>query len=93
MVCITGLQDTARFIRLGVIIIYKYKIELVTNSDINEFVKIAASADGYVKLVDCNGFCVNGKSLLGAMATIEWSELYCISENDIYSNIQKFCMK
>ncbi len=71
---------------------YKHKIELVTYSDILEFVKIASLVDGNVMLVADNGFCVNGKSLLGAMATVEWSSLYCVSDNDIYSSIQKFCV-
>lgn len=74
------------------IIIHKYRIELVTSSDIAEFVKIATEEAGEVKLIDGNGFCVNGKSLLGAMATVEWNSLYCISDNEIYSNIQKFCV-
>lgn len=70
---------------------YRNKIELVTNSDMQEFVKIAAEEPGFVKLIDGNDFCVNGKSLLGALATIEWSSTYCISENDIYSRIRMFC--
>jgi len=70
---------------------HKYQIELVTNADIVEFVNTATRADGAVKLVDGNGFCVNGKSLLGVMATIEWNDLYCESENDIYADIKKFC--
>ena len=71
---------------------HRHKIELVTTADIVEFVKIATSETGSVKLVDDTGFCVNGKSLLGAMATVEWSSLYCVSENDIYSKISKFCV-
>lgn len=71
---------------------HRHKIELVTTADIVEFVNIATSETGSVKLVDDTGFCVNGKSLLGAMATVEWSSLYCISENDIYSKISKFCV-
>ena len=71
---------------------HRHKIELVTTADIVEFVKIATSETGSVKLVDDTGFCVNGKSLLGAMATVEWSSIYCVSENDIYSKISKFCV-
>ncbi|MBQ3023193.1 MAG: hypothetical protein IJD91_07745 [Clostridia bacterium] len=71
---------------------HRHKIELVTTADIVEFVNIATSETGSVKLVDDTGFCVNGKSLLGAMATVEWSSLYCVSENDIYSKISKFCV-
>jgi len=71
---------------------HRYKIELITTSDIVEFVKIATAEDGAVKLVDDTGFCVNGKSLLGAMATVEWNSLYCVSDNDIYSKVSKFCV-
>lgn len=71
---------------------HKYKIELVTTSDIVEFVNIATAEDGTIKLVDDSGFCVSGKSLLGAMATVEWSSLYCVSDADIYTKIQKFCV-
>lgn len=71
---------------------HKHKIELITTSDIVEFVKIATAANGSVKLIDDSGFCVNGKSLLGAMATVEWSSLYCVSDEDIYSKIQRFCV-
>lgn len=71
---------------------HRHKIELVTTADIVEFVNIATNEIGSVNLVDDTGFCVNGKSLLGAMATVEWSSLYCVSENDIYSKISKFCV-
>ena len=70
---------------------YKYKINLVTVSDITEFVRIAADVNGEIKLEDDSGFCVSGKSLLGAMATVEWNSLFCVSSVDVYSKIQKFC--
>lgn len=71
---------------------HRHKIELVTTADIVEFVNIATSEKGSVNLVDDTGFCINGKSLLGAMATVEWNSLYCVSENDIYSKSSKFCV-
>lgn len=71
---------------------FKHKIELVTTSDINEFVRIVSAKSGNVKLIDGNGFCVNGKSLLGASAAVEWGSLYCVSDEDIYSDIQRFCV-
>lgn len=70
----------------------KSRIELVTYSDIMEFVNIASSIDGDVKLTDGKNFCVNGKSLLGTVATVEWNELYCVSDKDIYGQIAKFCV-
>lgn len=72
---------------------HKHKIELTTMTDIVDFVQIVSKETGSVKLVDDTGFCVSGKSLLGVMATIEWkSPLYCVSEDDIYSKIQKYCV-
>jgi len=71
---------------------HKHKIELITTSDIVDFVRIATEETGAVKLVDDTGFCVNGKSLLGAMATVEWNSLYCVTADDIYSKIQKYCV-
>lgn len=71
---------------------YKNKIELVTVSDIMDFVRTVSDIPGEVKLTDSSGFCINGKSLLGAMASVEWNSLYCVSEEDIYSKIQRFCI-
>lgn len=71
---------------------YKYKINLVTMSDINAFVGITSAETGNIRLTNEDGFCVNGKSLLGAVATIEWDELYCVSDADIYQKIAKFCV-
>ena len=70
---------------------HKYQIELVTTKDIMDFVNAVTGINGSVKLVDESGFCVNGKSLLGAMATVEWNTLYCVSDEDIYSHISRFC--
>lgn len=70
--------------------IYRYKIELVTYSDILKFVAVAAKTEDTVKLLDGNGLCVNGKSLLGAIATVEWDSLYCESDSDLYAEIKDF---
>ncbi len=66
------------------ITIHKHKIELITHSDIVEFVKIATEATGTVKLIDDNGFCVNGKSLLGAMANGSRRNLCSYATNHNY---------
>ena len=72
--------------------IFRHKIELTTLKDVNAFVKSVETLPGRIVLCDGTGFCVNAKSLLGAMASIEWSDLYCESEEDIYSAIQTFCI-
>ena len=71
---------------------HKYRHNLITMADVTEFVKIASIENGNVKLVDDTGFCVSGKSFLGAIAAVEWDTLYCVSDTDIYSKIQKFCI-
>lgn len=70
----------------------KVKIELNTLTDIREFVDIVSdpSIEGPVKLTDGTNYTVNAKSLLAAMCTVEFSELYCVSDEDIYTKIQKF---
>lgn len=72
---------------------HKYKIELVTTADVFDFVKISSAEIGDVKLIDGTGFCVNGKSLLGAMAAVEWKTLYCITDNEFYTQIARFCIE
>ena len=66
---------------------YKTKIELVGMSDINKFIAITTKLPGIIKLTDGDNYSVSAKSLLGALASMEWDELYCESENDIYTHI------
>lgn len=68
----------------------KYKIRLDTMSDVNKFVKIATSYPGKIMLTDGDNFKVSGKSLLGAMYTMEWDNVYCESDNEIYHLIKDF---
>ncbi len=68
----------------------KYRIRLDTMSDVNKFVKIATKNSGKITLSDGENFTVSGKSLLGAMYTMEWDQVYCESENEIYYLIKDF---
>lgn len=68
----------------------RYKIELVTMGDCNDFVKSISNCQGVILLESSNGFRVNAKSLLGAIAATEWNDLYCISDSDIYTSIRKW---
>lgn len=68
----------------------KYQIELVTMSDCNNFVEAVSRCDGKIVLESGDGFCVNARSLIGALAATEWDNLYCVSDNDIYIAIQKW---
>lgn len=71
----------------------RLKINLDTQSDVLDFCKIAGSQPGEVRIVghDNGQECsVNGKSLLGLLYCTTWNDLWCVSENDIYSQISKF---
>ena len=68
----------------------KYRIRLDTMSDVNKFVKIATKYPGKIMLSDGENFPVSGKSLLGAMYTMEWDQVFCESETEIYRLIKDF---
>ena len=70
-----------------------YRINLVTTSDITEFTNICQKIDGRVELF-CKktGYRVNGKSLLGCLAAMEFEEVYVDSDTDIYNEIEKWVM-
>lgn len=68
----------------------KVKINIDTMSKINAFVAICTRLGGKIKLTDGQDYCVNARSLLGILATADWSEVYVESEEDIYQYIQEF---
>lgn len=71
---------------------YRYKIELITVSDIREFVAIAGKCQGKVMLRCSDDFCINAKSLLGVMLAkkMQWNALTLETENDCYCEFKKF---
>ena len=69
---------------------YKTKIRLDTMTDVNKFVTIVSAIPSKVYLQDGKDFCISAKSILGGLAAIEWNEIYCISEEDIYNKISTF---
>lgn len=71
---------------------HKYKIELVTASDIREFVSIAGKCSGKVLLCGGDSFMINAKSLLGVMLAreMDWSNLELVTEEDCYREFSKF---
>ena len=68
----------------------KYRIELVTMTDCNQFVEAVSHIKGKVVLEDGSGYRVSAKSFIGALAATEWDNLYCISDTDIYTAISKW---
>ena len=68
----------------------RYKIRLDTMADVNRFVGIATKYNRKIALTDGDNFTVNGKSLLGAMYTFEWDQIFCESDTEIYYLIKDF---
>lgn len=70
--------------------IMRAQINLDTMSRINEFVSICSRLSCKIDLIDGSGYRVSGKSLVGALATMDWSQVFIESEQDIYDYVQKF---
>lgn len=66
------------------------RITLDTIKDVQEFVAIVSQLPCKVFLVCGAGFRVNAKSILGAMASMTFNELWVECETDIYRHIHKF---
>jgi hypothetical protein len=58
-------------------------------AEINEFVSITNKIKAPVVLSE-GDFKVSGKSLLGAIYTMEWVDIWCECPIDIYTQIEKF---
>ena len=68
----------------------RVRLRLDTMSDINGFVKTALSVPEKVTLEDNEGNRVSAKSLLGALYSLEWNEIYCSCEKDISGTLLKW---
>lgn len=68
----------------------RVKIRLDTGTDAIKFSNIATSLNGKIIITDNKGLCVNAKSILGMLYALEFEELWCESELDIYSHISDF---
>ena len=66
------------------------KIRLDTLRDVNEFVRICSGIGAGVYITDGKGLCVSAKSILGAMYALEFDELWCECDEDIYRYIERF---
>lgn len=69
----------------------KVKIALDTMNDVVKFVAITSQIPHNVTLVS-EHFRVSAKSLLGALCSMEWDEIWCECEVDIYNKIEKFAI-
>ena len=70
----------------------RVKVRLDTQTEVVDFVKIVTTIDAPVFL-SSNDLCVSGKSLLGALYTMEWEEIWCECEKDIYHLIEDFIVE
>ena len=68
---------------------FRAKVRLDTRTDILRFVERVCSVSVPVFLTS-GVYCVSGKSLLGAIYTLEWDNLWCECEEDIYHLIEDF---
>ena len=68
----------------------KAKIRIDTGSDALRFSDIISALEGKITVTDNKGLRVNAKSILGMVYAIEFEELWCESEKDIYSAIEEF---
>lgn len=68
----------------------KLQIRLDTQTDVNKFVHAVSALPYKVTVTDNNGLRVNGKSVLGMIYSLEFAELWCECEHDIYGTIKDF---
>ena len=73
--------------------ITKFKISLVTLTDIKRFVDAVSGLSGTTVLVNENEtYRINAKSFLGAVAAVEdWDDIWVVSDNsNLYGTISEF---
>ena len=66
------------------------KIRLDTMKDISQFVGICSNGAEPVHITDGAGLKVSAKSILGVMYSMEFSDIWCECDKDIYNEIEKF---
>lgn len=66
------------------------KLRLDTISDVQDFVNIANTIEEPIMIKDMVGHCVSGQSMIGMLYSLEWKEIWCECEKDIYREIDKF---
>ena len=71
----------------------KAQIELETQTDVMNFVKIVTEIEEDVTVTDGDGLRVNGKSLMGMLYALEFNELWCECQVDIYQKIKNYIVE
>ena len=69
----------------------RIKIRLDTMSDINAFVADMTKCNANAFLTDKNRhFIVSAKSMLGAVYSMEWEEVWCECDDHIFHIVNKY---
>jgi hypothetical protein len=68
----------------------KVQLRLDTISDVQNFTKICETIQTPIYIKDNANHCVSGKSMMGMLYSLEWKEIWCECETDIYSKIKDF---
>ena len=68
----------------------RVKIRLDTMKDIHQFVSICSKVQAPVVVTDGGGMRVSAKSILGVMYSMEFAEIWCESDVDLYTQLEKF---
>ena len=73
---------------------YRWKIRLDTLSDANDFLFAVSKIPEEVYIRSGKYLCTSAKSALGChMARVEWDNLICECNSDIYRKISKFIIE
>ncbi len=68
----------------------KAKIRLDTSRDAIDFSNLCLALPGEITITDNKGLRINAKSVLGMLYALEFEELWCESNEDIYMTIKDF---
>ena len=70
---------------------FQWKVRLDTKSEIDDIFNAVSKVKDEVYLRSGDTLCVSAKSLLGCkLAAIEWDNLVCQCDTDIYTTIENF---
>ena len=72
--------------------IYRTKIHIDTMTEATNFVATTTKLPGEIVVVDGKGMRVNAKSILGMLYAMEFEDLWCESDSEIYPYIAKFAI-
>lgn len=72
----------------------RYKIRLETMREITKFANVASNFNDRIVVTDNSGsYVVNAKSILGLMYSVEWGDIYLVSESDHYTAFRDFIIE